>query len=124
MEMILITTLIESVLVLIVLVVPFLVSELIRRKKKKQGLVWKKELVTGVEAKAVVLTIERTGLYINHQPQVKMQMQVIPEKGRNFVAETSEVLSIFDIATIHAGSTVKVLYNPANTKEVALVKGS
>jgi hypothetical protein len=122
MEMIFITTLIESALVLILLAIPFVATQLIRRKKKRNGLVWKKQTLTGVEAKAVILAIEQTGLYIDHQPQVKMQMQVIPERGRNFIAETSEVLSVFDMATIRAGSTVKVKYNPENIREISLIK--
>ncbi len=121
MEMIFITTLIESVLVIVLLAIPFLATQLIRKKKKHRA-VWKKEKVNGVEAKAVVLAIEQTGLYVEHQPQVKMQMQVIPERGRNFIAETNEILSVFDMATIRAGSTVKVKYDPDNMRDVSLVK--
>ena len=120
--MIFITTLIESVLVIILLAVPFLATQLIRRKKKATSVVWKKENTSGTEAKAVVLAIEPTGLFIEHQPQVKMQMQVIPERGRNFIAEANEILSVFDMATIRAGSTVKVRYNPENMREESLVK--
>ncbi len=77
-----------------------------------------------LEARAIVLSIEQTGLYLDHKPQVKMQMQVLPEQGRNFVAEIKEILSFLDLDAIKAGSLVIVKYNPANIKEVSLVKAA
>lgn len=76
----------------------------------------------GVEAPAILLDIQRTGLYVNNLPQVMLQMQVQPNMGRNFVTEAKEVLTPVHFSEIHIGSTLKVKYNPANTKEVMLVK--
>ena len=71
---------------------------------------------------AVVLAMEETGVFMNQQPLIKLQMQVTPEKGRNFVVEVREVLTNSDKATIRSGSTVKVRYNPDNLKDTILIK--
>ena len=76
----------------------------------------------GVEADAVLLNIEKTGLYINKQPQMKMQLQVHPVTGRNFVSETKEVVNLMDLHRLQIGGTLKVKYNPANIKEVMIVR--
>ncbi len=60
-----------------------LVSYISSHKKR-----WKKE---AIEADAVILHVEQTGLYINNKPQVKLQVQVKPGKGRNFVTEINDI---------------------------------
>jgi len=76
----------------------------------------------GVEADAILLNMEQTGLYVNNQPQVRLQLQVHPSTGRNFVTETREVLSFLDLTRIQIGCTLKVKYNPENSKEVMVVR--
>ena len=76
----------------------------------------------GIEADAVLLNMEQTGLYVNNQPQIKMQLQVHPNTGRNFVSEVREVLTLIDLTQLRIGTTLKVKYNPANTKEVMVVR--
>lgn len=76
----------------------------------------------GTDADAVLLNLEPTGLYINKQPQIKLQVQVHPLVGRNFVSEVCEVLTPVDLSGLRVGSTLKVKYNPANTKEVMVLR--
>ena len=83
----------------------------------------KKRLIReGIEADAVLLNMEQTGLYVNNQPQIKLQVQVHPSTGRNFVSEVREVLTLIDLSQLRIGSTLKVKYNPANTKEVVVLR--
>lgn len=78
----------------------------------------------GTEADAVLLNVEPTGMYVNNQPQVKLQLQVNPLVGRNFVSEALEVLSLVDLSRLRIGGTLKVKYNPANTKEITVLRCS
>ena len=82
----------------------------------------KRLLQEGVEAEAVLLNMQQTGLYVNNMPQIKLQMKVQPRLGRNFVTEANEVLSFVDLSQMQIGGTLVVKYNPANIKEVMLVK--
>jgi hypothetical protein len=77
---------------------------------------------SGAEAEAVILSIERTGRYVNNEPQVKMLLKVQPITRRNFVAEINEVFTLMDLSTMRTGSVLRVRYNPADTREVRLVK--
>jgi hypothetical protein len=76
----------------------------------------------GAEAEAVILSIEKTGRYINNEPMVRMLLKVQPESRTHFVAEVSEILTLMDLSTMRNGTILKVRYNPANTREVMLVR--
>jgi len=70
----------------------------------------------------VILSIARTGRYVNNEPQVKILLKVQPASRRNFVAEVREVLTLIDLSTLRAGSILKVRYNPDDVREVMLVR--
>ena len=113
-------TVIEVTVVLLAFVILFAGSQLIQKKKIASS--QKKNSPKGIEANAIILTMEETGHYTNKQPQVKLQVQVLPEKGRNFVTEIKPVLSLIELDSIKTGTVVTVLYNPSNTKEVTFVR--
>jgi hypothetical protein len=71
----------------------------------------------GVEAEAIILNIEPTDIVINDHPQVRMQMQVQPDKGRNFVVE----IETNSPTAVKTGGVVRVKYNPHNYRELLLV---
>ena len=67
------------------------------------------------EAEALVLDCHKTGAYNNSRPQLKLQVNVMPETGRNFVAE----ITLFgEEKTISRGMLIKVIYNSHNHKEI------
>jgi hypothetical protein len=122
MEVIVIATVIEVTVVLLVLAILYAGSQLIQKKKITRT--QKKHSSKGIEANAIILTMEETGQYTNKQPQVKLQVQVLPERGRNFVTEIKPVLSLVELDSIKTGTMVTVLYNPSNIKEVSFVRVS
>lgn len=124
MEMIFIATLMETAIIVLVLAILFVSVQLVRKKKPSGRLSHRQQALHGEVAKAIVLGIEQTGLFLNHRPQVKMQMQVIPDRGRNFVVEIKEIVSYVELATIRTGSTVLVKFNPSNPKEIELLKAA
>lgn len=76
----------------------------------------------GVLAEAIVLDVYETGLYINNLPQVKLQIQVQPDKGRNFVAEVQQVIPDAEKEPLRSGSRVMVKFDPGNHKEVIVLR--
>lgn len=112
-----------TALAIILLVVCFVLSKtlapLLRVARRNRRL-----LRDGTEADAVLLNVEQTGLYVNKQPQVKLQLQVHPLIGRNFVSEAREVISLIDLGRLRIGSSLKVKYNPANTKEITVLRNA
>ncbi|MFL5811302.1 MAG: hypothetical protein ACJ749_17400 [Flavisolibacter sp.] len=75
-----------------------------------------------IETEAVLINMQRTGLYVNNLPQVKLQLQVQMETGWKFVTEAKEVLTFRDLSQLHIGGIIWVKYNPSNLKESRLVK--
>lgn len=122
MEIIVIATIIEVAIVLAAFAILYIVSQFIQKRKINKG--HKQHSSKGIEANAIILTMEETGLYMNKLPQVKLQVQVLPERGRNFVTEIKPVLSLLELDALKTGSMVTVNYNPSNIKEVSFVKVS
>lgn len=108
---------ITFVLLLLYFVFSKTIFPLVRLSQMKKRL-----MREGLEAEAVLLNMEQTGLYVNNQPQIKLQVQVHPPTGRNFVSEIREVLTLIDLSQLRIGSTLKVKYNPANTREVIVLR--
>ncbi|MES2777644.1 MAG: hypothetical protein V4722_25930 [Bacteroidota bacterium] len=103
-------------LVIMAIVLTFVIAPRFKKQKAKELL-----RKTGIEADAIILNMRQTGLYVNQQPQVSMQVQVQPDRGRNFVTEARQVFSPAELGFIHTGSKIRVRYNPENTKEIMLV---
>lgn len=76
----------------------------------------------GAEAEAIILRIERTGRYIDNEPMVKLLLKVQPVTRLHFVTEIREVITVMDLSQLRTGTMLKVRYNPANTREVMLVR--
>lgn len=81
----------------------------------------KRKLPEAVVTEAVVLSCQQTGSYINGQPQLKLQLQVLPDSGRNFV---TEIISVAAKETIHAGVRIRVSFNPANHRDVKMISAA
>lgn len=74
---------------------------------------------TGMPATAEVMSIADTGMLINYNPVVKMQLKVTPQYGLPF--ETTVETAVSKIAIPRVGDKINIKYNPANTSEVLVV---
>jgi hypothetical protein len=77
----------------------------------------KRWINSAIEAEAIILSIEQTGFYVNEKRQVRLQVQVKPLKGRNFVTEINEL----EQPGLKEGATIKVKYNPRNYRDLLLI---
>lgn len=118
MEIIFIATLMETTLIVTLLAVFFLSAYIFKLKRNKAGVSPDEPVI----CKAIILSIENTGSFFHGHIQMKIQLQVIPLKGRNFVTEIREMLTPDDIKNMRAGNTIAVRYNPVNKKEISLIK--
>lgn len=90
---------------------------LIFRRKKSN----KKWQAHSEEAEAIVLHTEQVQ-DTNKQSKLKIQLQVRPARGRNFVVEIKEALMKDEMISLRTGNIVRVKYNPSNTRELFLIK--
>jgi len=94
-------------------------SQLIERIRRKRH---QKILANGIESEAIVIEIGPTGMYVNNDPQLKVQIQVEPQKGRNFVAEIKQVVPQVDFNLLHSGSRIIVKYDPTYPGQAVLMR--
>lgn len=77
-------------------------------------------LKNGQLAQAKIINLSETGTRINHQPVVRILLEVQPPGQPAFQAETEKLISILQIPQLQPGATVQVKYDP-ESKEVALM---
>ncbi len=76
----------------------------------------KKILAEGIQARAVVLGVQDTGMTINDNPRVKLTLQVQPEGEVPF--EVTKKVTVSRVAIPRAGDEFVVRYDPADTSTV------
>jgi hypothetical protein len=111
--------LLEGAIVILMLLAAWRLVKMLGRPRKMTVQEIEKN---GILAEAIVLNVNETGMIINDLPQVKLQMQVLPEKGRNFVAEVKQVLPNSLKTLLHSGSKIMVKYDPGNPREVVVLR--
>ncbi len=70
------------------------------------------EIKNGVTAQATVLKVWDTGVSINDNPQVGLQLEVSPAGANPFQAETKTVVSRLNVSLVQPGVTAEVRYDP------------
>jgi hypothetical protein len=76
----------------------------------------KKILENGVQAQAVVMDVQDTGMTVNDNPRVKLTLQVQPESGPPFQATKKTTVSRVAIPSV--GDTYFVRYDPSDPSDV------
>jgi hypothetical protein len=69
----------------------------------------------GLPADATVVSVADTGVTINNNPRVKLQLHVVPSSGDPFDISVTKLVS--RIAIPRAGETHKIKYNVANPQD-------
>ena len=75
--------------------------------------------MTGVPATAEVKSIADTGMLINYNPVVKMNLYVVPQFGVPFETVTETMVS--KIAVPRVGDKINIKYNPTNLSQILVL---
>ena len=75
----------------------------------------------GVEAQARIVEMTDTGNRFNHNPQVRLVVEVHPAKDEPFRAELTVVVSPVALQSWGEGTMIPVKYDPGDSSRVALV---
>lgn len=99
---------------LVILLMTFLLLDTVSSKGKTKHL-----LKIGEKAKALVLSVETTGVTVNRiNPCLRLKIEIKPLNKTPFQATFEQVFSIINIP--RAGDEIEVLFNPNNLMEVVL----
>ena len=77
-------------------------------------------LQTGIPAMATIISLADTGMLVNHQPQVRIGLQVNPPHGLPYQTELTMVISMLMIPQVQPGLTVPVKIDPKDPSKVAI----
>lgn len=76
-------------------------------------------LTSGTSAQATVTALRDTGMEVNLQPVIEVDLTVFPAAGPPFPA-TATTQGHAQLAALQPGTTVPVRYDPANPSTVAI----
>ena len=74
---------------------------------------------SGIEAAADVIGVQDTGMTINNNPVVMLQLKVTTSAGTQF--DTTGQVMVSRIAVPRAGDKIKIKYNPANPSQITVL---
>ena len=78
-------------------------------------------LATGVTVPAKVIDLRDTGNRYNYQPEIAIELEIMPSGRPPFRAVVKRVLTAADAATFAPGTVLSVKYDPAHPDQVAIV---
>lgn len=73
------------------------------------------------QADALIIDMEHTGLIINDVPQIKLLLQVLPDKGRNFILEGKLEVPVEELHKYKCGIRLTVKYAADTQHKMRLV---
>jgi len=93
----------------------FIFSIIRKTRKDKDNL-----LKTGEPAKARILSVSDTGVTVNNNPRIALQLEVTPQKGVSFNVKIHTLISRLQPMPYQPGMILQVRYDPNNLKSVAI----
>lgn len=75
-------------------------------------IIFPEQIKNGITAQARVLKVWDTGVSINDNPQIGLELEVSPPGGSPFQVEAKTVVSRLNAALVQPGVTAEVLYDP------------
>ena len=76
--------------------------------------------VQGVPGQAQITGMRQTGMYINNQPQVELQLQVTTQMHGAYPVTMKEVVPLMMLGTLSSGRPLPVKVDPANPQNVVI----
>src|SRR5262245_53756411 len=112
------TGLLIAVVIAVALGVPFM----LRRRSEQAGLearlLQQRKARRTASGRATIKSIERTGLSINDQPQVRIELELdLPDRVCTWTMK--RIVDVLDIPRIQPGSQLAVRYDPDEIENMA-----
>jgi hypothetical protein len=83
-----------------------------------------KKVKNGPLVFGTVVSVKRTGLLVNHQPQLDIAMQFTTNDGQQITASDRRIISLTDLAQVQPGAMFPLRYNPENPEQIMIEKNA
>lgn len=97
----------------------FFAARMSRRAKQTEQI-----QTTGIPGQAVITGMRQTGMYLNEQPQVELQLQVTTQMQAAYQVTKKEYVPLMMLGTLTSGRPLPVKVDPANPQNVVIEWGS
>jgi len=74
----------------------------------------------GVLAIGTIVSLERTGTLVNHQPQVDITIEFTTTDGEHITASERRVVSLTDLAQVQPGAMIPIRYDSKNPQNIMI----
>ena len=109
-----------DIFVPLTIIFPFAILAFIFSLIRRSRLNKEKLLKTGEPAKAKILSVSETGVYINNKPRIAIELEVKPQTGLPFNAKIYAVISFLQPLLYQPGVILNVRYDMNNLKNIAI----
>lgn len=82
----------------------------------------RKLIETGIAAPATIVAVNQTGMFVNHNPQVRIDLEVVPPDGEPYTTAVVKVMQMVHLAQLQTGKVIEVRFDPENPKRLAISK--
>lgn len=99
-----------------VVILVFVFSLIRRSRKNIENLV-----KTGMHANAKILSVRDTGVTVNGNPRIALQLEVTPQTGPAYTVQIHTLISRIQPVLYQPGMILQVRYDPNNLKSVTIL---
>jgi hypothetical protein len=75
---------------------------------------------TGMDATASILSLRQTGMYVNNQPQVEMELQIDAPRHGSYKATKKQIVPLILLGRLSSGLPLAVKVDPADRNKFAI----
>ncbi|MCL1919006.1 MAG: DUF3592 domain-containing protein [Peptococcaceae bacterium] len=79
-----------------------------------------KKLKSGPLVIGRIISVKRTGMLINHQPQLEIEIQFTTTDGRQITTSDKRIVELHNLAQVQPGEMVSLRYNPENPQKIMI----
>ncbi len=77
-------------------------------------------LQSGIPAQATIRQVWQTGTFVNYNPQIGLQLEVMPPNGAPYMTQVNAVVPMVNIPQFQPGVVVPVKIHPTDPSKVEL----
>ena len=78
----------------------------------------------GILIFGTIVSVKRTGMMINHQPQFDISVKFTTSDGQQFTASDKKIVPLIDLSKVQPGAMIPIRYDPSNPQKIMIDNNS
>ena len=118
---------VNIIIILIILGVVFIFAgaiiiafNIIGRFSSRRG----NKVENGILVIGTIVSVKRTGMMINHQPQFDISVKFTTSDGQQITASDKKIVPLIDLSKVQPGAMIPIRYDPSNPQKIMIDNNS